>query len=799
MTQDRKVVSLKSQGLVDRFSLPPVLVRLRDVSGLRLRSVLSDFFDSADDVLFGMAEKAGSNQDQTAYFDAMRELRLRRKNMTSSMLQWVSQAFNELGTFDPVPNSSGLDQVDQDSLSLLDHDDMEQKLAIDGLITKLRNRHEQAVQLLAARVAHLVPNIDLKDRQMPLSPEVLCTGLAEACGDLEIDIRAKLIVLKLFDQLLISKLDELYREANELLVVQGILPELTDTDARLRRAGRPAKQGRRAPPPPSARGAVPPPAAPTDDQQSLISSGHSSATFSELSELLREGGLVTGQASAADSRPLDTQALMGMLAQLQPPMIVDDNEPVTSLSDQLQSLIRPDSGPAYSLRQVDSDVINLVSMLFDFILEDHQLPSPIKSLLGRLQIPVLKVALTDQSFFNRGGHPARKLLNELAMAGIGWVEKSPGQRDPLRDKIESVVDQLAETSLEQPDELESLLDDFSRFMDLDRRRRALIEQRLRDAEEGRAIQERARQTVDQLLADTLSGRELPQPVVDLLQQPWCKYLQWLVLREGSESEAWHRAVTLTRQLVWSVDPEPIDENTRSELLATIPTIVDGLRDGLQTISWDPFATDNAVRDLELAHVDVFQRLVTQREAPVVESEPEAPVAAEPEPEVEAPEAEAAAPDLPAETADAVVDLLDDVPLIDDDVPEVDDVAEVVVPEVTVSAEPVAEASPAAAIAAESTEPAIAEEWLAKADHLPVGSWVEMLSQDNRIRCKLAAYIKVTGKFIFVNRNGAKVAELQREELARALASKEITMLDDGLIFDRALESIIDNLRTNRRD
>ena len=234
-------------------------------------------------------------------------------------------------------------------------------------------------------------------------------------------------------------------------------------------------------------------------------------------------------------------------------------------------------------------------------------------------------------------------------------------------------------------------------------------------------------------------------------------------------------------------------------MATIPTIVDGLRDGLQTISWDPFATDNAVRDLELAHVDVFQRLVTQREAPVVESEPEAPVAAEPEPEVEAPEAEAAEPDVAVESADAVVDLLDDVPLIEDDVSDANEVAEADVPEVVASAEPVAETSPAVAAATGSAEPAIAEEWLAKADHLPVGSWVELLSQDNRIRCKLAAYIKVTGKFIFVNRNGAKVAELQREELARALASKEITMLDDGLIFDRALESIIDNLRTNRRD
>ncbi|MCC6373256.1 MAG: DUF1631 family protein, partial [Moraxellaceae bacterium] len=45
-------------------------------------------------------------------------------------------------------------------------------------------------------------------------------------------------------------------------------------------------------------------------------------------------------------------------------------------------------------------VINLVSMLFDFILDDDYLPMAMKALLGRLQIPLLKVAIIDKTFFN---------------------------------------------------------------------------------------------------------------------------------------------------------------------------------------------------------------------------------------------------------------------------------------------------------------------------------------------------------------------------------------------------------------
>ena len=59
MAQDNKVVSLRAQKVPGRFSLPASLVRLRDVSGQSLKSVLSGFFDKADDALFELADKAG--------------------------------------------------------------------------------------------------------------------------------------------------------------------------------------------------------------------------------------------------------------------------------------------------------------------------------------------------------------------------------------------------------------------------------------------------------------------------------------------------------------------------------------------------------------------------------------------------------------------------------------------------------------------------------------------------------------------------------------------------------------------
>ena len=775
MAQDRKVVNLNAQRGMDQLSMPAALVRLRDASGQALGKLLTDFFDSADDALFALADKAGTNQEQTAYFDAMRELRLRRKHMSLSILQWVSRAFNEIGRFDPLPGSSGLQDVDQDSLTLMDHGELEQKVAIDNMMTKLRNHHAQAIGMLSARVATVVPGVSFGERQMPLSPETICTGLGEACADLEIDIRAKLVVLKLFDRLLIGQLETLYKEANRLLVQDGVLPDLKRAPA-APASGQQSRPGAGRPVP-----ARQPASAKGSDAQ-WDSADHSDATFSELSSLLHHEAQTGPFQSSPGARSLDTKTLLARLGAAQTFHFSDRDGAATPLAEQLRMALRSEQGGVYAVQQVDSDVINLVTMLFDFILEDRQLPPLMKALIGRLQIPVLKVALCDRSFFNRGGHPARKLLNELAMAGIGWNEKTASQRDPLREKIESVVDRLLNEFTDNVDIFSELLQDFGHFMDLDRRRRELVEQRLRDAEEGRARHERAKTIVESLLNESLTNRNVPGSVETLLWEPWRKYLQWILLRESEESEQWQAAVSLTRNIIWTVDPHQVNDNTRSELLRAIPGVVDAIREGLQSIAWDPFAIDGMIRDLELAHVDVLQQLVSFREPPVVEAkiEPVADSATEaltPPPEPVAPVEDT--PAIPAAIESGQV-----LPSVAQHVP---------------GPGPVAEPAESADRHSDVAPEPVSGQWLERADRMRVGSWIELANDSQKVRCKLAAVIKATGKYIFVNRNGAKVAEYHRDELASALAAGHMTLLDDGLIFDRALESIIDNLRQSRRD
>lgn len=59
------------------------------------------------------------------------------------------------------------------------------------------------------------------------------------------------------------------------------------------------------------------------------------------------------------------------------------------------------------------DIIHAVDMFFDTILSSEECSLAVKSLIGKLQIPVLKSAQVNGKFFTDARHPARRLIKAL--------------------------------------------------------------------------------------------------------------------------------------------------------------------------------------------------------------------------------------------------------------------------------------------------------------------------------------------------------------------------------------------------
>ena len=99
--------------------------------------------------------------------------------------------------------------------------------------------------------------------------------------------------------------------------------------------------------------------------------------------------------------------------------------------------------------QLDHMVIEVVASLFDQILADSRVPPQIAREIARLQLPVLRVALRDTSFFSSRKHPVRRFINRISTlaTGFGNLEQRPG-RDLLA-RVNALVTEIVEGDFDQ--------------------------------------------------------------------------------------------------------------------------------------------------------------------------------------------------------------------------------------------------------------------------------------------------------------------------------------------------------------
>lgn len=757
--------------------LPVALTQVRDKAAQQLKQALQALFDNADDTLFEMADRASSNAEQNAFFEAMRDLRLKRKSIERGFLQKVFESFATLNQYE-IGKPPQLAPVSFDSLSLVQDDVLEESVALDAMVARVMTRDGLALGHLTTRLNAMITQ-KLDDKSNPLGPLKLCERFLDACAGLGVEIRVKLIILKLFEKYVLADLDQLYANANQQLVEAGVLPELKSAPPVRRQGGRQA----------SATRAAREHADEAGNAAGAFADASEQEVFGVLQELLsqvRGSGVAPRRQMPADAVPVSSNDLMRLLSHLQQHLPNNaaqeqDDYNLRGQLDQLLTRASAKTGKTRVVGEIDEDVINLVAMLFEFILDDRTLPDSLKALIGRLQIPMLKVAVLDKTFFSRGSHPARRLLNEIATAALGWSAQGDAQRDVLYQRIEQVVQRLLNDFTDDPAIFSDVLAEFIAFTGDERRRSELLEQRTRDAEEGRAKAELARQQVEQALNARLLGKTLPEVVVRLLQEGWSKVLQLICLKHGAESEEWQAALLVMDDLVWSVEPHESAED-RLRLLELVPSLLKSLRDGLASAAIDPFVTSEFFSQLESVHVQAFQRF--KRNIPDVQ------------PEVVEP-ADVALGGTAVD--EQVAAELSGMPMLD--LPSVDVAVPVEPPAMVEVVEEIVLLAPGESRVQEP-EASLPDddEALGQVDSLRVGSWVEIHEdEEHKLRCKLAAIIKPTGKYIFVNRTGMKVQEKSRMGLAVEFRRGAIRMLDDALLFDRALESVIGNLRRLKGD
>ena len=163
-----------------------------------LIEMLNSMFDGIDDSFFELANNARTNNEQNQFFEAMRDLRIKRKNIEAQFEQKVGYLFSSTSVLQPKNNTPEQNQnIGLESLSLVQNDDLEEDVALSSMSNKARSNFQGPLLQFHARITKLYGTQELDKINPPLDPKDISNAFSQACSGLEIDLKERLIVLKL--------------------------------------------------------------------------------------------------------------------------------------------------------------------------------------------------------------------------------------------------------------------------------------------------------------------------------------------------------------------------------------------------------------------------------------------------------------------------------------------------------------------------------------------------------------------------------------------------------------------------
>jgi hypothetical protein len=543
-----------------------ILDRVRSVVDERLVAAIDRVLDETEQQLFRNAEHARSNAEQQSWFDALRELRRGRADVAPRLLVALEGALVRRplpAEAVAPPRATG----PRGGFDLVDPDELEIRLILEDGAARAEIRHHELLFALGHRFAVLWAAPPLSPAQLPVGPAGLNEAFAAAIAELRLQPAAMQTLLRIYERVVLQSLGALLEAVNAILVDAGVLRHFSGYEGRRREAEVAASADD-----PTAPVANRAPAAPGDasrPQRSPIAGATPAAArpawtpedqqrFDALRESLgRLRAMRSGagaEAEPASVRPEDLQTVLSHLQAIpNPAQIVGGRRVPQSVAhirqamvEQLAQTLPPGTTPV--LRADDEDVLDLMEVFLGTLQQDLKPDPATEQVMSRLQVPLVRLALVDRTFFTRPEHPARQLLNAIADASASWLEDDPEGRRML-ERLGAIGDRLTNEFQHGVSLFEELLGDLTAHLQQSQRRAEAAERRHVEAAKGRERLALARRTVDAAIASRLAAAAPDDLLRTTLEQAWADVLALTLLRHGPDGEPYRRRLAVVDELL----------------------------------------------------------------------------------------------------------------------------------------------------------------------------------------------------------------------------------------------------------
>lgn len=559
----------------------------------------------------------------------------------------------------------GLTNLSADTLSLIDDETVNRQLEVGNLVQRLRDACDENLGRLNIIIAQIHGDADVHERENPFRPYLHARALYEALHEKVKDEEVGQVLFNHLANSLALHLSDYYASICEVFESSGIQARLLARPTKLKRHQRDqlAQQLAALNAKNAGVGGI--------GSGMGIGIGASTSMSSSLPQdfnqrvlpaLERVIGLMqhwgSGPAGALSESPTTAQAsqvalsddLQAFLSKLfsqpsgssglpqqgenarfgqgsSPGIVAPPSLELLSRLNQLQQSavaeqpaedgIAPETNQLFKLgeqlsteeaSQKERIAIDVVGMLFEFILEDEQIPSAMRLQIGRLQIPFLKAAMLQPALLQSADHPARKLLNKLGSAAIGVAPDSAIGKN-LGEEIARIVKRVLQEFEQDAALFSDCLGQFERFLE-DQLHSADIEA----AKSVQAAEEAERLSVLQHNTQT-ALRELIEPlqidsrVSGFILDIWSRVLVRAAMQDAksgakdSPTSAQYRGIL--PELAWSAQEKQAPAD-RTALIRLLPGLVKRLKIGMLMIHLSEEECKAALDQLVAVHTQILR-------------------------------------------------------------------------------------------------------------------------------------------------------------------------------------------------
>ncbi|MEO8014316.1 MAG: DUF1631 family protein [Polaromonas sp.] len=501
----------------------------------------------------------------------------------------------------PVHSGRSLSSVSFDDLELMGDSQVQQAVENARMQQLVKLGCEAGLASFSARLSTAQGLLVVKTDSNPLRPEVMALALIELLQTLPVSAQTRACWLLDGARLMGEELQSLYVFLNDFLAGQGIAPAaygvMGAPQARTSVAWPPRKVDAPAPDPsfsrqndiPKGESADENAAAPAGRRPLLTldhlhhlllgdydDSDHEPTSFSEfgIEELTQQDFSHTVPTALDALTELEEMGLVSAkmkLTRLSPPA------PVANLRARLKT-------DAKTLGQ--SLAIEVVGLMIEQMASDERLLTPVRQMISNAEPAFLRLAVTDPRFFSDKSHPARRLLQAITRASLGYASETAAGFPEFLQHLREVAVLLADEGFSDSEDFARLLQDFERRQG-------------RNTPENRKAQRLAVQALLQaeqrnLMAVKIAAEIRARPdftnanriITAFLTGPWSQVMaQERLAVLGKTSGRGPTAFSLTLDdVLWSLNVEQATRHRR-RLLALIPELLESLRQGLLSIDF----------------------------------------------------------------------------------------------------------------------------------------------------------------------------------------------------------------------